>query len=107
MSAMLPPLDKNPTLDSSQDFYEMRRAGIGFIQAAGSDLWTDYNVHDPGVTILEALCFAISDLGYRMSWNIEDLLTPKSPSSDPQQPYPEQAFFTAREILTINPTTAD
>ncbi len=105
---MLAPLDKNPTLDPSQDFYEMRRAGIGFIQAAGSGQWTDYNVHDPGVTILEALCFAITDLGYRIGWNIEDLLTPKSPPADAQQPYPNQAFFTAREILTVNPTrTAD
>ncbi|MBV8361735.1 MAG: hypothetical protein JO189_27925, partial [Deltaproteobacteria bacterium] len=107
MSPMLPPLDKNPTLDPSQDFYELRRQGIGFIQAAGSDQWTDYNVHDPGVTILEALCYAITDLGYRIDWSIEDLLTPKSLSPDPTHPYPEQAFFTAREILTNNPATTN
>ena len=27
--------------------------------------WTDVNVHDPGVTVLEVLCYAITDLQYR------------------------------------------
>jgi hypothetical protein len=67
MTAILQPLDKNPALDLSQDFYELRRRGIGFVQKAGSDQWTDYNVHDPGITILEALSYAITDLGYRLA----------------------------------------
>ncbi|RQS65776.1 hypothetical protein DID96_25455 [Burkholderia sp. Bp8963] len=107
MSAILPPLDQNPVLDPSQDFYLLRREGIGFIQQAGSDHWTDYNVSDPGVTILEALCYAITDLGYRIGWRIDDILMPKTPSANPGQPYPDQAFFTAREILTVSPTTTN
>ncbi|MDR3525844.1 MAG: hypothetical protein P4L57_01095 [Rhizomicrobium sp.] len=105
MTAMLPPLVKDLVLDPSQDFYTLRRKGIGFIQNAGSDQWTDYNIHDPGITILEALCFAITDLGYRTGWKIQDILMPKTPSADPNQPYPNQTFFTARQILTVNPTT--
>jgi hypothetical protein len=71
----------------------------------GSRKWTDYNVHDPGITILEAFCYAITDLAYRIGWNIEDILTPEAAASDPLQPYPNQAFPTAREILTVNPVT--
>jgi hypothetical protein len=107
MTAMLQPLDKNPALDPSQDFYELRRQGIGFAQKAGSEQWTDYNVHDPGITILEALSYAITDLGYRLAWNIADILTPPTPAGDPAQTYPNQAFFTARKILTVNPVTSD
>ena len=107
MTAMLQPLDKLPVLDPSQDFYELRRQGIGYIQNAGSNQWTDYNVHDPGITILEAVAYAITDLGYRLAWNIADILMPKIPSGDPARPYPNQTFFTAREILTVNPTTSD
>lgn len=106
MTAVLP-LDKAPVLDPSQDFYELRRQGIGYIQNAGSNQWTDYNVHDPGITILEAAAYAITDLGYRLAWNIADILMPATPSGDPARPYPNQAFFTAREVLTINPTTTD
>lgn len=107
MSMIPQPLIQNPVLDPSQDFYRLRREGIGFIQGAGSDQWTDYNVHDPGITILEALCYGITDLGYRLAWPIEDILAPKTPPADPTQPYPDQTFFTARNILTINPTTAN
>lgn len=98
---------KNPTLDPAQDFYGLRREGIGFIEQMGSDQWTDYNVHDPGITILEALCYAITDLGYRIGWDIQDILAPRVAPADPLPPYPDQAFFTARDILTVNPVTPD
>src|SRR5262249_3846787 len=90
-------LVKNPVLDPAQDFYRLRRDGIGFIAQMGSRLWTDYNVHDPGITIHEALCYAITDIAYRIGWRIEDILAPKIASTDPTQPYPNQAFFTARQ----------
>src|SRR5215472_1699832 len=107
MSAEPVALIKNPPLEPAQDFYRLRREGIGFIAQTGSAQWTDYNVHDPGITILEALCYAITDLGYRIGWNISDILSPQTAPSDPLQPYPDQAFFTARRILTVNPTTSD
>lgn len=94
-----------PALDPSVDYYQLRREGIGHVQQAGHQQWTDYNVHDPGITILEALCYAITDVGYRIEWDIEDILAPRLPSADPARPYPDQAFFTAREVLTVNPTT--
>ena len=100
-------LAKNPALTPVQDYARLRRDGISFIEQSGSRWWTDYNVHDPGITILEALCYAITDLGYRIDWKIEDILTPKTASLDPLQPYPDQAFFTARQILTVNPVTPD
>jgi hypothetical protein len=100
-------LQKNPTLDGGQDFYRLRREGIGFIAQMGSRKWTDYNVHDPGITILEALCYAVTDLTSRIGWDITDILTPQVASADPLRPYPQQAFFTAREILTVNPVTPD
>ena len=103
MSQTSKALVKNPVVAPAQDFYGLRRDGIGFIAQMGSRHWTDYNVHDHGITLLEALCYAITDLAYRMGWRIEDILAPEVPSADPKQPYPKQAFFTARDILTVNP----
>src|SRR6516162_782921 len=98
---------KNPTLGQDEDYNFLRSAGLKYIEELGSSLWTDYNVHDPGITILEALCYAITDLGYRLAWDIADILMPATPAGDPAQPYPDQAFFTARNILTVNPATSD
>ena len=107
MSNIPESIPKQPALKPAEDYFRLRREGIGFIEKMGSRQWTDYNTHDPGITILEALCYAISDLAYRTGWDIKDLLTPASLSTDPNQPFPNQAFFTAREILTINPVTPD
>ncbi|MFZ2448941.1 MAG: hypothetical protein WAW36_00275 [Methylovulum miyakonense] len=107
MSKIPDSIPNNPQLKAAEDYYRLRREGIGFIAEMGSALWTDYNTHDPGITILESLCYAITDLAYRLGWPIVDLLMPETPSTNPQQPFPNQAFFTARDILTVNPVTPD
>lgn len=96
-------LDRKPALD----FFALRREGIGYIAQMASRYWTDYNTHDPGITLLESFCYALTDLAYRCGWDIQDLLTPKTPSADPERPYPDQAFYSAREILTVNPVSVD
>jgi hypothetical protein len=100
-------IPKQPVLKPAEDYYRLRREGIGFIEKMGSRQWTDYNTHDPGITILEALCYAITDISYRVKWETKDLLAPATPSTDQSQPFPNQAFFTARDILTVNPVTPD
>jgi len=97
-------IDKNPELPQSMDYHFLKKKGLEYIRQLGSSLWTDYNKHDPGITQLEALCYAITDLGYRSSLDIRDLLQEPGPDNyNPRQ----QAFFTAREILTTNPYTPD
>lgn len=96
-----------PVLTPAADFYALRREGIGFIEQMSSATWTDYNAHDPGITILEQLCYLLTELAYRHGWDIKDLLMSATPAADPAQPYPYQSFFTAREILTVNPVTPD
>jgi len=85
-----------------QDFWALRREGAAHIEALAHETWTDYNLHDPGITLLEALCYALTDLGYRASWPVEDLL-----AAPPESGYTpdRQGFFTARRILTSAPWT--
>jgi hypothetical protein len=95
-------IQKHPKLNESTDYAILRQKGLQYIQELGSRLWTDYNIHDPGITLLELLCYAITDLGYRTSLDIKDLLAlPVTETPDPNQ----QAFYTAREILTTSPWT--
>ncbi len=93
-------ISKNSTLSASEDYELLRKAGRDYIENLGSDLWTDYNEHDPGITIMEALCYAITELGYRTNLDIKDLLAGidgKIPASQP--------FFTAKNILTCSALT--
>lgn len=98
-------LTKNPTLRESEDFAYLREQGLKYIEQLGSRLWTDYNLHDPGVTILEMLCYAITDLGYRTSHDIRHLLALNL--DETVSPNDLDYFHTAKEILTVNPVTID
>ncbi|NEP17169.1 MAG: hypothetical protein F6J97_09705 [Leptolyngbya sp. SIO4C1] len=92
---------QSPSFPPYLEFQALREIGIDHLQQLASDLWTDYNLHDPGITILEVLCYALTDLGYRNNLDIQDLLAldPKDPHSQ------ENNFFTPNEILTCNPVT--
>jgi hypothetical protein len=96
-----PTIPKQIVLPESQDYNLLRSEGLRYIENLASDLWTDYNAHDPGITILEVLCYAITELGYRTGFDIKDLLT----APDGRIP-DNQCFYTAKNILTVNPLTA-
>jgi hypothetical protein len=95
-------IQKRPVLPPGMDYGLLRRTAMQYIEQLGSNLWTDYNLHDPGITIMEALCYALTDLSYRANFPIQDLLAPP-PSELPN--YAQQGFFTARDILTVSPWT--
>ncbi len=85
----------------SMDFNYLREEGIRRIQELSGKIWTDYNVHDPGVMMLEVLCYALTDLGYRTSFEMKDLLA-SNPNDNINDGY---QFFTARQILHNNALT--
>lgn len=90
-----PTLIKENPLLPAEDFVALRKQGIEHIEKLGSNIWTDYNTSDPGITILEAVCYAITDLAYRTGFEIKDLLAPEKGSEDTWK----QLFYTARQIL--------
>jgi len=93
-------IKSNPLLPA-QDYAAMRQQGIRYIEQLGSDIWTEYNNSDPGISILEAVCYAITELSYRTDFDIRDLLAPEQLDNDTWK----QIFYTARKILHNNPLT--
>ncbi len=92
---------KNATLLPAQDFKRLRKEGFTWIEQLAQNHWTDYNIHDPGITLLELLCYGITDLGYRTDYNMKDLLT----TEENGVPVNSSNFHTARQILTTYPLT--
>ena len=82
------------------DFDKLRREGMDYLGTLSGNLWTDHNTHDPGITILEMLCYALLDLGYRTSLPAADLF-----SRDPDSTGEDDNFFTPAQILGCNPLT--
>ncbi len=94
-------IPKNVASQDDLDFYFLRKKGIEYISQLGGRLWTDYNSHDPGITILEMLSYAISDLGMRINMPIENLL-----AAEERDKGIEAQFFKPAEIFPSKPVTA-
>ena len=93
----------NTSTRNDLDFEFLREKGQEYIEALGRKLWTDYNIHDPGITIMELLCYAITDLGLRLDLNMEDILA----SKDQNFMEMHKQFKSAAQILTCKPVTAN
>ncbi|MDE9465878.1 hypothetical protein [Xenorhabdus bovienii] len=72
-------------------------------QQAGK-LWSDTAEHDPGITLLEGLSYGVSDLAYRHTLPLTDLLTP---APDEQKGGIFPAEFGPHNTLTCGPVTID
>ena len=92
-------IPKHSETKDDRDFEFLSQKGLEHIEALSRKLWTDYNSHDPGITILEALCYAITDLGNRIQQPIPDLLTKSKDSKGKLT----GNFPTAKHILTTKP----
>lgn len=95
-------ISKEAPEQKSMNYALLRDEGIKYIQRIAGKIWSDYNIHDPGVTILEAVSYAITDLGYRTSYHVKDIL-----ARNPDDPHAKEIhnFFTARRILHNAPVT--
>ncbi|AJW28922.1 hypothetical protein Z042_25920 [Chania multitudinisentens RB-25] len=74
------------------------------VENQSGKLWTDTAEHDPGVTMLEGFSYGASDLAYRHTLPLQDLLTP-AVSEQREGVFPRE--FGPHRALTCGPITAD
>ncbi|MCH2233069.1 MAG: hypothetical protein MK078_02365 [Crocinitomicaceae bacterium] len=83
---------------------ELFAEGIEILQKLSGKKWTDYNHHDPGITLLESTVYAMTELDYKSNNKMRDLLI-KEPEHKLQSG--DNGMFVAGDILTTNPVTID
>ncbi|CAD5372273.1 conserved hypothetical protein [Rubrivivax sp. A210] len=82
------------------DYAALREQGLALVQRLAGREWTDHNAHDPGITILEQLCYALTDLAYRAGWDVPDLLAGGGGDPYASLATPAQALPTSPVTLT-------
>jgi hypothetical protein len=80
------------------DYANLRQQGIAWLEKLTDSDWTDFNAHDPGITVLEQLCYALTDLSYRINFDMVDLL-----SSEGADAYAN--LYPPKQILVTQPVT--
>ena len=80
----------------------LRQQAIALAQMLSGESWTDFNYHDPGVTLLEALCFALTEGVFSAGQPLVDQLT----APDGRIHYHRLGLHEAEDILPCRPCTA-
>ena len=92
---LAPTLPTGPLEHPALDYDALRAEALELLDRLTDGRWTDRNPHDPGLTILEQLCYAITDLAYRATHSVPDLFAGGWAGPGPA------------EILTCDPVTED
>ncbi|HEX7288862.1 MAG TPA: hypothetical protein VF532_21945 [Candidatus Angelobacter sp.] len=95
-------ISPEPPANKGLDYSYLRDEGIALLQQLAGKIWTDFNEHDPGVTVLEQLCYALTELSYRAELPLQDLLAERDTGNINTR---KQAMFIPRRILPCNPVT--
>ena len=67
-------LRKNLELSEGLDYQFLLEKFTTLTQQYSGDIWTDYNYHDPGLTLQEVIAFALADLSYRTDISFERII---------------------------------
>jgi hypothetical protein len=98
-------LSSSPEVREEIHFDTLWRQAQAALEAYSGQIWTDTAEHDPGVTLLQALTYGVSDLAYRHTLPLQDLLTPAVQEQDADGLFPSR--FGPQQALTVSPITED
>lgn len=80
---------------------QLQQSSISQLQKLCGEIWTDYNLHDPGVTVLEQLNYALWELDYRLQFDFQDYLAINSGNFDVARVF----LHSPKEIFSVAPVT--
>lgn len=90
--------------EPENDLYpRLLRQSIERLQQMSGELWTDYNEHDPGVTITDLLNYALTELDYRLRFEMPDYLSADRVGFQSRR----YGLFSPVEVFPTVPVTAE
>lgn len=88
--------------EPENDLYpRLLRQSVERLQQMSGELWTDYNEHDPGVTITELVNYALTELDYRLRFGLPDYLSVHPAGFQPGR----YGLFSPVEVFPTVPVT--
>lgn len=84
-------------------YLELQRQTLGELQRLAGEEWTDYNPHDPGVTIAEAANYALTETGYKLGFALDDYLAGRDGTWTEEM----YGLFPPHKVYPSAPVTAD
>lgn len=84
-------------------YTRLQRRTLEEAQRLSGKVWTDYNAHDPGVTLAEAANHALTELDYKLGFGLADYL------SEADRPFDAARFglYPPTDVYATSPVTTD
>ena len=82
-------------------FDSLQKNALETIRELSGQLWTDHAPHDPGITTLDILNYALSELDYQMSFPLEQYLTGSDNRFNPE----DYGLFRPERVSGMAPVT--
>lgn len=84
-------------------YTRLQEKSLEELQAWSGQIWTDYNAHDPGVTLMDVLNNALTEWQYKLQFPLTDYL-----SGGHEAPtYEAMGLFPPEQVFPTSPVTAD
>lgn len=97
---------KDPVIiqqDADSSLYNrLQQHTLDEVQRLSGKVWTDFNVHDPGVTLMDIANYALTETDYKLRFELQDYLTTKEVCFDPIRfgLFPVEAVYTTAPVTT-------
>lgn len=73
------------------------------VQRMSGNVWTDYNAHDPGVTLADIANYGLTELDYKLGFPLADYLTNQDGVFNPE----DYGLFLPQNVYTTTPVTTE
>lgn len=84
-------------------FSRLQARTLEEVQRMSGNVWTDYNVHDPGVTLADVANYGLTELDYKLGFPLADYLVSEDEVFDPER----YGLFLPRDVYTTTPVTTE
>ncbi len=73
------------------------------IQRLSGEVWTNFNIHDPGITTADIANYLLSEFDYKLGFPLHDYLTEENSTLQPEQ----YGLFLPEKVYPTTPVTED
>lgn len=73
------------------------------VQRLSGKVWTDFNPHDPGVTLADIACYALTEMDYKLGFRLMDYLMEDGKTFIPER----FGLFSPGKVYTTAPITTE
>ncbi len=88
-------------IEGEDKYTHLQEEALKNIQRLSGNVWTDYNIHDPGITLLDVLNYGLLESDYRLGFPLPDYLICEDGGFFPRK----HALYSPSEVFPVNPVT--